>query len=220
MRLLMPKFAPILAASLLLIILPAWSLEERELPRSIPILDSNVVEFPRAQPVADHRTKTITKQPVKMIAAPVAHAAAEPAHPSHLFIPSIKLESPIVSVGVNTKGEMDVPSGRTNNVGWYKNGTLPGKEGSAVLDAHVYAAFSNLHKLKVGDDVYVEDERGTKLHFRVTAMQTYALKEVPLQKLFNRSGDSYLNLITCAGTFMPAQGTYSHRLIVYTTLVD
>jgi len=115
---------------------------------------------------------------------------------------------------------MDVPSGKTGNVGWYKGGTVPGQEGSAVLDAHVFAAFSALHSLSVGDSIYVTQADGSKLHFVVSDMQYYKLADVPAQTLFNRSGGAYLNLITCAGTYIPAAGTYDHRLVVYTTLAQ
>jgi sortase A len=142
-----------------------------------------------------------------------------PDYPVELYVSSINLSSPIVRVGVNAKGEMDVPSGKTKQAGWYKFGTIPGETGSAVLDAHVYAAFSNLKKLNVGDSVYVNTESGKQLHFRVIETTVYPLAQVPLQRLFNRDDGRYLNLITCAGTFIRKTGTYDHRLIVYTELV-
>src|SRR5438552_377745 len=46
-------------------------------------------------------------------------------NPVELIIPSINLDSPIQSLGLNKLGEMDVPDGRTNNVGWYEYGTIP-----------------------------------------------------------------------------------------------
>ncbi|MEK7612835.1 MAG: class F sortase [Patescibacteria group bacterium] len=140
--------------------------------------------------------------------------------PALLNIPAIDLASPIQAVGVTADGAMDVPSGRTNNVGWYKDGATPGKKGSAVLDAHVYAAFSNLKNVEVGDDVYVTDADGRRLHFEVTERVVYALADVPLQKLFNRADAKRLNLITCAGEYSIMGGIYDHRLIVYTKLVD
>src|ERR1043166_9395149 len=99
---------------------------------------------------------------------PKAPVVPIPSAPTRLSIPSINLQAPIVPVGTNEKGEMDVPDGDTNDVGWYKRGTTPGQEGSAVLDAHVFAALSNLRYAKAGDDVYVTNEAGQKLHFRVT----------------------------------------------------
>lgn len=193
----------------------------------VPSQGHGVAEFPRAETIAQSaepdgkkQKGTAEKTVSKMIAAPVVHAASVSSVPKRLHIPSINLNSPIIPLGVNSKGEMDVPSGNTNNVGWYKDGTVPGNVGSAVLDAHVYAAFKNLHELAVGSDIYVTDGGGKTLRFRITEMKTYALADVPLQKLFNRANAVRLNLITCAGTFLPAQDTYSHRLIVYAELVN
>src|SRR4051812_39392157 len=60
----------------------------------------------------------------------------ESKYPVRLIIPSIKLDTQVVDVGVNKKGEMDVPAGTTKNVGWYQNGIIPGDLGTAVMDAH------------------------------------------------------------------------------------
>src|SRR4051812_40469377 len=57
-------------------------------------------------------------------------------YPVRLSLPAIGLSDAIIKVGLNAEGEMAVPSGNSSNVGWYKDGTLPGEVGSAVLDAH------------------------------------------------------------------------------------
>lgn len=139
--------------------------------------------------------------------------------PVRLSIPSIALDVSIQRVGLNERGEMDVPDGRTSNVGWYQDGTLPGEVGSAVLDAHVYAAFENLHKAALGADVYVTMSDGEKIHFVVEESKAYPLADVPRETLFNRADNERLNLITCEGTFDYAQDTYDHRRIVFARLV-
>jgi LPXTG-site transpeptidase (sortase) family protein len=141
-------------------------------------------------------------------------------NPSRLIIPSIRLDTSVQEVGITSNGEMDVPDGRSKNVGWYRYGTIPGDTGSAVMDAHVYAAFAKLRYVKVGDDIYVVNAKGEKLHFRVTDSRVYALDELPLQQIFNDTDGRHLNFITCARTFIPSLNTYSHRLVVYTELVE
>ncbi|MES2203325.1 MAG: class F sortase [Patescibacteria group bacterium] len=140
--------------------------------------------------------------------------------PVHLSVPMAHIESPVVKVGLNDKGEMDVPSGDTNNVGWYSPGTEPGNVGSAVLDAHVFAALKNLHMVGAGDDIYIDTATGSRLHFRVDAVAVYQLADVPDTILFNRADQPRLNLITCAGTFTPSLHTYDQRLVVYAVLVQ
>lgn len=141
-------------------------------------------------------------------------------NPARLIIPSIKLDTSVIEVGVTANGEMDVPDGKTKNVGWYRYGTIPGDVGSAVMDAHVYAAFKNLRNVKIGDDIYVVNMRGEKLHFRVTDSRVYEFDKLPLEHIFANSDGRHLNFITCARKFIPSLNTYSHRLVVYTELVE
>jgi sortase A len=135
-------------------------------------------------------------------------------------IPSIGLDAPIQDVGIDQTGAMAVPSGKTNNVGWYEYGTIPGQAGAAVIDAHVFAAFSKLNQLKSGDDIYVVTQSGEILHFAVASTKTFALNKIQSSDLFTQTSDRALNLITCAGNLTADHSTYDHRLVVYTTLVS
>lgn len=153
--------------------------------------------------------------------AAVASTTLQADYPVRLSIPSLHIDAPIQGVGINTKGEMDVPSGTTGNVGWYKYGTVPGSVGSAVLDAHVFAAFAALKNIEASADMYVTMASGAKLHFVVAGTRTYSIKNLPSSLLF--ASDNYyqrLNLVTCAGTLTKDHSTYDHRLVVYTTLVS
>lgn len=168
-------------------------------------------------PMAPNTAKT-AKIPV--LSAPVANAEEEvtvQTHnaPARLVIPSIHLNAPVINVGVNNRGEMDVPDGKTPYVGWYQYGTIPGEVGSAVIDAHVYAAFKNLSKSREGDEIVVQDETGTETKFVIEHTEVYALNEVPLQEIFNTKDTARLNLITCSGTFVKSLNTYDHRLVVF-----
>lgn len=140
--------------------------------------------------------------------------------PARVIIPSIYLDAPIQPMGINYKGELDVPNGKTGNVGWYKDGTSPGEVGSAVFDAHVFAAFKKLAYVKPGSDVYVVTTSGKRLHFIVEDAKTYALKNLSPQTLYGLNDKERLNLITCAGKLTADRSTYDHRLVVYTSLVD
>jgi sortase (surface protein transpeptidase) len=113
---------------------------------------------------------------------------------------------------------MEVPPGHSNDVGWYKNGTIPGNVGSAVIDAHVYAAFEKLRYVKVGSEVIVENANGERLKFVVNDSRVYKLGELTSGMLFGRRDARRLNLITCAGQPTADGNTYTHRLVVYTTL--
>lgn len=140
--------------------------------------------------------------------------------PARIIIPSIGLNSPVEAVGVNAKGEIAVPSGTSNNVGWYKYGTKPGNTGTAVLDAHVFAALKNLSKIQTGADVYIVTQDGQKLHFIVADKELYTLSKITPEQLFSGQSDTAMNIITCAGSLTADHSTYDHRLVVYTTLVN
>lgn len=199
-----------------LIIAPAG----KESASAAPVVAPPIIEAPLA--LAETVPEAAeSEEPAREEASykPAASVAATPGTPLRVRIPAIRLNNPVIPVGVNAKGEMDVPDGTTNNVGWYKGGTLPGAMGSAVLDAHVYAAFGRLDEVSVGDDIYVQTAEG-ELHFKVEETRVYKLADVPATRLFNRADDRRLNLITCAGTLVADRSTYTHRLVVYATLVS
>jgi sortase A len=140
--------------------------------------------------------------------------------PTWIMAPSINLFSPIENVGINDKGEMAVPSGFSNSVGWYEYGVVPGDTGTAVLDAHVFAAFQNLDKIQAGEYIYVFMQSGKILSFEVKQTSLYDLSALSPYTLFEpMNPGKKLNLITCAGDFIYNRSTYSHRLVVSAELV-
>ena len=173
-------------------------------PQKVALPDTSVSRKP------DHAP---TKTPAKIV-----HRGA--IVPTHVRIPAVGINSPIQGVGINEKGEVDVPSGSSNYVGWYKYGPLPGTNGSAVLDAHVFAAFARLKDVRTGDDIYVGFSDGSEKRFRVSAAEVFPLAFLSPSQLFRPTSHADLNLITCAGALTPDKSTYDHRLIVYSSLVQ
>jgi len=57
------------------------------------------------------------------------------------------------------------------------------------------------------------------LHFRVMSMKYYAPGHAPLQTIFENTAGTFLNLITCAGQWIPIQHQTTLRLVIYTALV-
>jgi LPXTG-site transpeptidase (sortase) family protein len=157
-------------------------------------------------------------------AASVGSASLELEKPVRLMIPSIGVNAAVQYVGLKADGSMGTPAG-FKDVAWYKLGTIPGETGSAVIDGHVDNAlaldgvFKHLGDVKLGDDVYVTRKDGTKLHFKVIDIGIYDYKKAPNERIFTAGGDKYLNLITCAGTWIKDAKSYDQRLVVYTKLV-
>lgn len=145
--------------------------------------------------------------------------------PARLQIPALAIDAHVQQVGMNAKGDMKVPS-NFKDVGWYRYGTIPGQLGSAVIDGHVDnglslgGVFRRLGDIKVGDDVYVVTQDGTRLHFVVRGIETYPYSDAPTERIFGADDAARLNLITCAGTWIRGKQTYADRLVVYTTFVN
>ncbi len=144
----------------------------------------------------------------------------------HLLIPKIGVDAPIEMVGLDSLGRMEVPTkSQWSDVGWYRNGTIPGAMGSAVIDGHLDtntgapAVFWKLNALSVGDMVTVQDGAGRKAQFRVFKLQNYSINQAPLDQIFARKDGVYLNLITCAGSWDYSQNQFQQRLVVFTQLV-
>lgn len=161
--------------------------------------------------------------PTLAASAPIAHAPSA-SLPARLMIPSLHIDAAVQQVGLRADKSMGIPS-NFSDVAWYKYGIIPGQVGSAAIDGHVDnglslpGVFKHLGDLKIGDDVYVQQEGGAKIHFVVDDIQSYPYKNVPTDYIFNRSDAARLTLITCEGTWVKADKTYDQRLVVYTKLV-
>jgi sortase A len=179
------------------------------------IIESQTTQTPQ---VPDAGTKVAQASAAN--AAIVTIPVEDNDYPVRLVIPTLKINSPIQKMGVDETGALSVPDGSSNHVGWYEDGTMPGEHGSAVLDAHVFAAFKNLRYLKVGQSVYIKMASGKTLRFVIEDSRVYKLADVPAQTLYNRADKPRLNLITCAGKLTADRTTYDHRLIDYAVLAE
>lgn len=146
------------------------------------------------------------------------------AKPSRLLIPKIEVDAEVEHLGITANGNMAAPDG-FDNVSWYKYGPVPGSKGSAVMAGHdngkyVPGVFRNLHEVEVGDDVYVVQNDGERLHFRVVEKSIYPYEQAPLERIFATNDKTRLNLITCTGEWLPELKMSDSRLVIYTELVE
>jgi hypothetical protein len=75
-----------------------------------------------------------------------------------------------------------------------------------------------LRHIHAGDAVIVIDAQGRSIHFHVTRVAFYQPQVAPLQEIFGNNGGTYLNLITCAGDWIPSERQTTLRQVVYTVL--
>lgn len=141
--------------------------------------------------------------------------------PIRLVIPVINTNAYIQNVGVTKAGDMDTPS-NINDVGWYGLGPKPGEIGNSVIAGHLdgengeNGVFFNLYKLKKGDKVYVQNDKGITLEFIVQKIDIYDSGYA--EEVFSSNDLAHLNLITCAGTWDTNKKDFNKRLVVFTNI--
>lgn len=142
--------------------------------------------------------------------------------PRYIFIPKLGVNARVMSVGVNSKGNIDTPA-NLNDTAWYDGSAKPGQEGQVFIDGHtsfsstINAAFNNLGQLQEGDQITIEKGNGEKINYQVKTVKTVAADEVDMGEALNppEGATKGLTLMTCTGTFNYQTQTADQRLIVY-----
>jgi hypothetical protein len=142
--------------------------------------------------------------------------------PVRLVIPAIGVATGLVRLGLEQGGAMQVP-GDFARAGWFAGGPAPGEAGPAVIAGHVDsrtgpAVFYRLRELRSGQAVLVERADGTRLRFVVEQARSYPKAGFPTAAVFGPVSSAELRLITCAGDFDRARGSYRDNLVVFARL--
>ena len=110
--------------------------------------------------------------PTPTAGSPSGLGGGTPAEPARIRIPAIGVDAPVVAVGLEPDGAMEVPG--ADQAGWYHpTDVRPGAaSGSAVVAAHVdfggrRGVFFDLRQVPVGAEVVVVDDAGTERRFVV-----------------------------------------------------
>lgn len=154
----------------------------------------------------------------KLVSKSSVISKISPGAPVRLIIPQININTDIKYMGVTPYGVMEVPN-NIMDVGWFKLGPHPGEKGSAVIAGHFdgkngeAGVFVNLYKLKKGDKLYTEDDKGVLIAFIVREKHIYDPGSA--DEVFSSSDSAHLNLITCDGVWDGAKKSYSKRLVVF-----
>ena len=154
--------------------------------------------------------------------------------PLKLQIPSLKVNAPVLGVGLTSENAMDAPKGPIGDpvwhtAFWYRGSGIPGEPGTATFAGHVNdplgqpEIFAHLQKLHPGDLIIVHVKNNTiNIRFNVDHVKVYSTQSssdpAVLAKIFGTGpldGLSHLTLITCAGIYV--NGQYNHHIVVYAT---
>ncbi len=134
------------------------------------------------------------------VAEPVV-VRAVPGAPNRVVLPKLGVKVPVVPI--KTEGASLVPPSDPMQLGWWSDGAKPGAEqGSALITGHTYqagaAALNDLERLKPGDRVRVDTNKGT-IRYEVKSTKIFTKGDLArqAQRLFDQTSEGRLVLITC-----------------------
>ncbi len=149
----------------------------------------------------------------------------DPSRPVRLTIPSIKVEAPILEVGLAKDGSVDVPPlKRHNEAGWFGDGPTPGQFGPALIVGHADtrtgpSVFHRLADLKPGQKIEVLRKDREVAVFRVNSVENFGKTRLPIARVYGDYSRPSLRLVTCGGRWLGGTQGYSDNIVVFASLV-
>ncbi|MFG2339140.1 class F sortase [Streptomyces yangpuensis] len=143
--------------------------------------------------------------------------------PGRIRIPSIRVDAPLVGLGLDRSGHLEVPPpDRRDLAGWYREGITPGATGTAVIAGHVDdsagpGVFYHLGALRRGASIEVPRADGRTAVFTVHAVEVHDARTFPDTRVYGPSPRAELRVITCGGGFSPRTG-YRGNVVVFAHL--
>jgi hypothetical protein len=192
-------------------------------PRSTGAGDAVAAATSAPSAVPEVAQPPATPEPAEEVEEAEPVASGSPADPLHVRIGSIAVDAPLVPVGLEDDGAMEIPE-RVAEIGWYDPdgiGVVPGAQGTAVLAGHVDSrsegrgALYDLRDLRVGETIEIDHADGTMQRWLITDVIQYSKDVLPLEEIFTWAGPSRLAVITCGGEFDRTARSYTDNLVVY-----
>lgn len=158
---------------------------------------------------------------------PPAHEfpVLDPSRPKRLTIPAIKVEAPVLRVGLAEDGTVAVPPpSRLHEAGWFDKGPTPGQFGPALIVGHVDtgtgpAVFHRLKDLEPGQRIEVLREDDETAVFQVNSVERFGKTKLPKHRVYGDFSRPSLRLVTCGGRWVGGDRGYADNIIVFASLV-
>ncbi|MEU8649815.1 class F sortase [Streptomyces sp. NPDC048737] len=147
------------------------------------------------------------------------------AEPDRVRIPAIRVDAPVMQVGLDTDGWVGAPPPEDPNLaGWFTGAVSPGEKGTAVVVGHVDntqgpAVFYGLGALKKGNHVEVARRDGKTAVFEIYGVEVFEKNNFPGDRVYASKGAPELRVITCGGGFSKANG-YDGNVVAFARLVE
>jgi sortase (surface protein transpeptidase) len=159
---------------------------------------------------------------------PAASRPAEPAgpvpgdpHPVGISIPTIRVKSTLVPLGLNPDGSVEVPPiEKPKQAGWFDRGPGAGEVGPFVVLGHVDSyteagVFYRLRDLRVGDRIDVDRRDGSRVTYLVDRVDRVPKDGFPTDAVYGDVARPEIRLITCGGDFDESRHSYEDNMIVF-----
>ncbi|MCR4274858.1 MAG: sortase [Candidatus Campbellbacteria bacterium] len=190
----------------------------------------NLIDKLRSQIALGTTTRTTTA-PTQTLNTPAKTATTnrESGLPVRLTIPKLNVDAGFQYNGLTPDGAMEIPN-NVVDIGWFTGSVRPGESGVAVVTGHVAqirggvmtkpGVFYTLNELRVGDTLSVLNDKGKTTTFVVRKIRNYDPSADATDVFTATDNDAHLNLITCDGTWIAGQLSFSQRLVVFTDAVE
>ncbi len=146
--------------------------------------------------------------------------------PVRLIIPAIGVDGGLEHLGLTAdKKTMRLPS-HPRTAGWFEDGPSPGEVGPTIIVGYIATqrgpgVFHRLAHLKAGANIAVRRADTMVVTYRVDQIASYPPNKLPSAKVYGRTKQPALRLITCGGMLRPGQPVgntvvYAHQVAVGT----
>jgi sortase (surface protein transpeptidase) len=155
-------------------------------------------------------------------AAPDIRAVARDREPISLSIPDLGVESPVVTTPMDASRSIVVPED-VMETGWYDGSRRLGASyGSTVIVGHRDSATQGsgalfgVEEIPLGSTITVTAQDGTTHEFIVDSVELIDKSLLPAEapRIFTRTGDYRLVLITCGGAFDESLRSYESNVVI------
>lgn len=160
----------------------------------------------------------------KISEAAIRNYTVSPVNPRYIDIPKLKIHARVLSMGVDSKNELKSPYG-IYDAGWYSGSSLPGQNGAMLVDGHsgigkTHGIFHDLSSLVAGDAITITRGDGQAYTYKVVKAEIQDVAKVDMSSLLvsQNTAKPGLNLITCAGDWIPGTFSLKQRALVYAVM--
>ncbi|MFF4798998.1 class F sortase [Streptomyces sp. NPDC001351] len=200
-----------------------WGVIALVLLTGIALIRNGSGEFDVGPPQPATAAAADTHAPAAVAAGAVQPLPASP--PDRVRIPTIRVDAPVLPVGLATDGWVGAPPPEDPNLaGWFTGAVTPGEKGTAVVVGHVDnkqgpAVFYNLGALKKGNRVEIARKDGKTAVFEIYGIEVFEKNNFPGDRVYASKGGPELRVITCGGGFSKKHG-YDGNVVVFARLVE